>query len=51
MEKVFEKSTWVQDDAVRLLQDKIIQQSQVWGVILTTIVTAFFVALPRGNFY
>jgi hypothetical protein len=51
MEKVFEKSTWVQDDAVRLLQDKIIQQSQVWGVILTFCVTAFFVALPRGNFY
>jgi hypothetical protein len=51
MEKIFEKSTWVQDDAVRLIQDRIILQAQVWGVIITTAITAVFVALPPGNFY
>jgi hypothetical protein len=50
-QKVFEKSTWVQEDSVRLVQDKIILQSQVWGVILTTVITAVFVALPAGNFF
>jgi len=49
--KVFETNVWVQDDTVRLIQDKIVRQSQVWAVILTTIITVFFTALPRGNFY
>lgn len=51
MAKVMEKNTWVQEDAVRLIQDKIVKQSQLWGVILTTVITAFFVALPAGNLY
>jgi hypothetical protein len=51
MKKVFENNTWVQEDSVRVIQDTIIRQSQIWGVILTTVITAVFVALPPGNFY
>ena len=51
MERIHEKSVWVQDDALRLIQDKIIRQSQILGLIFTTVVTAAFVALPPGNFY
>jgi hypothetical protein len=49
--KVFETSVWVQDDTIRLIQDKIVQQSQIWAVILTTVITVSFTALPKGNFY
>ena len=51
MKKIFENNTWVQEGSVRLIQDKIVRQSQVWGIILTMVVTAVFVALPKGNFY
>jgi hypothetical protein len=51
MEKIHEKSVWVQDDALRLIQDRIILGSQVWGLFITVVTTAIFVALPPGNFY
>lgn len=49
--KIFERSTWVQEDAVRMIQDRIILQSQIWALILTVIITVIFVAVPAGNFY
>jgi len=51
MERIHEKSVWVQDDALRLVQDKIIRQSQILGSVFTLVITAAFVALPAGNFY
>lgn len=49
--KIFERSTWVQEDAVRMIQDRIILQSQIWALILTVIITIIFVAVPAGNLY
>lgn len=51
LKKVFDDTTRVQEKGVRTIQDKVVRQSQIWGVLLTTIVTAFFVALPEGNYY
>lgn len=51
MKKVFENNTWVMDDGVRLIQDKIILQSQVWGVFATVVTTVVFVVVPKGNFF
>jgi hypothetical protein len=51
MAKAHPKNTWVQEDAVRIIQDKIILQSQIWGTFITVAITAIFVALPKGNFY
>jgi hypothetical protein len=51
MKKVFENNTWVMEESIRLIQDKIILQSQVWGVSLTILITIFFTALPKGNFF
>jgi hypothetical protein len=51
LRKIFENNTWVQEESIRLIQDKIVHQSQIWGIILTVAITAIFVALPRGNFY
>jgi hypothetical protein len=49
--KVMETSVWVQDDTLRLVQDKIILGAQIWAVIGTTLITVFFTALPKGNLY
>jgi hypothetical protein len=49
--KVMETSVWVQDDTLRLVQDKIIQGAQIWALIGTTLITVFFTALPKGNLY
>lgn len=51
IKKVFEKNTWVMDDSIRLIQDKIILQSQAWGMFATTLTIIVFTALPKGNFY
>ena len=47
--KIFSKSIWIQDEAVRLLQDRIVMQSHAWAALISLPLTAFFVALPRGK--
>lgn len=51
MKKVHEVSVWVQDDTLRLVQDKIIRGAQLWALIGTILITVFFTALPKGNLY
>jgi hypothetical protein len=51
LKKVFEKSVWTQDEALRVLQDRIVLGANVWAIILTIPLTVMFVALPKGNFY
>lgn len=47
--KVFTKSVWVQEQAMRLLQDKIVKQSHAWALIISVFLTAFVLALPQAN--
>lgn len=49
--KVFEKGVAVQDATVRVLQDRITRQGQIWGLIVTIPLCVLFVAVPAGNFY
>ena len=49
LKKIFTKSIWVQEQAVRLLQDKIVKQSHAWALIISVILTALVVALPKAN--
>lgn len=51
LSKVFETSVWTQDDALRLLQDKIVLGANLWAIIITSIFTVLAVALPEGNLY
>ena len=44
--KIFTKSVWVQEQAMRLLQDKIVKQSHAWALIISVMLTALVVALP-----
>ena len=49
IQKIFTRSIWVQDEAIRVLQDKIVMQSHIWALIVTVPLTAFIVALPNAN--
>ncbi|KAF7874126.1 hypothetical protein EAF04_002798 [Stromatinia cepivora] len=49
--KIFDKTTWTQDENLRLLQDKIVVGAIAWSFIVTMPLTVVFVALPKGNYY
>lgn len=48
-QKVFTKSIWVQEQAIRLLQDRIVKQSHAWALIISAFLTVLVVALPQAN--
>ena len=49
--KILEKSVVVQEEGLRLMQNKIIRQSEAWALIITIPLTIAFVALPKGKYY
>ena len=49
--KVFDTRVWVQNESVRLVQDRIALQGLIWSIIMTVPLTALFTALPKGSFY
>jgi len=49
--KVFDKTTWTQDETLRVLQDRIVMGANIWALIVTIPLTVVFVAIPKGNFY
>ena len=51
LRKIYDRKIRIQDEAVRMLQDKIVMQSQLWALIIAIPVTAVFVVLPKGNLY
>lgn len=48
--KVFDREVWIQEPALRRIQDTIFVQAILASVLLGGAVTAIFVALPGGNF-
>ena len=49
MKKIFARQVWIQDETIRLLQDRIVMQSHAWSLLITIPLTALVVALPQGN--
>lgn len=49
--KVFDDTVVVQDQAMRLLQDGIVRQAQLWGVLVTVVLSVVFVVLPVVGLY
>jgi hypothetical protein len=49
--KIFDREVWIQEPALRQIQDTIFVQSMLASVLLAGILTAIFVPLPAGNFY
>jgi len=49
--KVFDREVWIQEPALRQIQDTIFIQSMLCALLIGGIFCAVFVPLPHGNFY
>lgn len=49
--KIFDREVWIQEPALRQLQDTIFIQSVIGALLLSAILVAIFVAVPKGGYY
>ncbi|RMZ79480.1 hypothetical protein DV738_g3324, partial [Chaetothyriales sp. CBS 135597] len=49
--KIADREVWVQDPTLRSIQDTIFVQALLLGFIIGAIITAIFLAVPKGNFF
>ena len=49
--KVFDREVWIQEPALRQIQDTIFLQAIFGSIFLSAVATAVFVALPKGNYF
>jgi hypothetical protein len=48
--KIFDRETWIEEPALRQIQDTIFVQALLLALLTSGIVVAIFVAVPRGHF-
>lgn len=49
--KIFDREVWIQEPALRQIQDTIFLQAILGGLLCTAILTAIFVVVPKGKLY
>lgn len=49
--KIFDREVWIQEPALRQIQDTIFFQAILGSLLLTAICVGIFVALPKGGYY
>lgn len=49
--KIFDRQVWIQEPALRQVQDTIFLQALGGALIITAITVGIFVAVPKGRFY
>ncbi|MCJ1348222.1 hypothetical protein MMC31_006453 [Peltigera leucophlebia] len=49
--KVFDREVWIQEPALRQIQDTICLQALGGALIITAVSVGIFVAIPKGNFF
>ncbi|KIX01524.1 uncharacterized protein Z518_09250 [Rhinocladiella mackenziei CBS 650.93] len=49
--KIFDREVWIQEPALRQIQDTIFVQALIIAFIISAITTAIFLAIPRGKFF
>ena len=49
--KVFDREVWIQEPALRQIQDTIFLQALGGALVITAVAVGIFVAFPKGNFY
>ena len=47
--KLLLKKVWVQEEGLRMIQNRIVKQAHAWGALIGISLTMIIVALPRGN--
>lgn len=49
--KIFDKSIWVENESIRIMQDKVALQALIWSILVTVPLTVLFTAVPAGKFF
>ena len=49
--KIFDREVWIQEPALRQIQDTIFVQALAGSFVLTAISVGIFCAFPKGNYY
>ncbi|KAA8908640.1 hypothetical protein FN846DRAFT_653865 [Sphaerosporella brunnea] len=49
--RIFDKEVWIEEPALRQVQDTIAVQSIICAAFFTGVLTAIFMVVPAGNFY
>ncbi|RMZ91873.1 hypothetical protein DV736_g917, partial [Chaetothyriales sp. CBS 134916] len=49
--KIADREVWIQDPTLRSIQDTIFVQALLLGFVIGAIITAIFLAVPKGNFF
>ncbi len=49
--KIFDKSIWVENESIRIMQDKVALQALIWSIIVTVPLTVLFTAVPAGKYF
>ncbi len=49
--KIFDREVWIQEPALRQIQDTIFIQSILGAIVISAIAVGIFVAIPKGRFY
>lgn len=49
--KVFDREVWIQEPALRQIQDTIFLQAILGATVISFIIVGIFCAVPRGNFF
>jgi len=49
--KIFDREVWIQEPALRQIQDTIFLQALITGFLVGAVLTAIFLAVPKGNIF
>ncbi|KAI4265768.1 MAG: hypothetical protein L6R38_009189 [Xanthoria sp. 2 TBL-2021] len=47
LQRVYPKNIWIQDETIRILQDRIVWQSHLWSLLASVPLTVAIIAVPR----
>ncbi|KAL8996327.1 MAG: hypothetical protein Q9169_004127 [Polycauliona sp. 2 TL-2023] len=49
LKRMYPKNTWIQDETIRILQDRIVWQSHLWSLMASVPLTVAIVAVPMAG--
>ena len=49
--KIFDREVWIQEPALRQIQDTIFLQAVITAIVISAIIVGVFCAIPAGNKY